>query len=81
MDCGKIRIYGAHVIPRDIQTFTDKLDQVLYDVGGKIVVNGIKLLSAQNQEPRLDQRVNRNKKGAEGQKQRTRTIMIKVLGL
>ena len=35
-------IYGAHGIPIYIQTFTDELQQVLHDVGGRIIGNGIK---------------------------------------
>ena len=74
-------IYGAHVIPRDIHTFTDELQQVLHDVGVWIVINDIKPLSAQRYACRLIQRVNINKEISEVQKRRTITGMIKVFGL
>ena len=74
-------IYGAHGLPRDMQTFTDDLQQVLHDVRGRIIGNGIKPAPAQRYARRLIQCVNRNKEGAEVQKRRTRTGMIKVLGL
>ena len=35
-------IDGAHGLPRDIQTFTNGLQQVLHDVGGRSIGNGIK---------------------------------------
>ena len=34
----KSEIYGAHGIPIDIHTFTEELQQVLHDVGGRIIV-------------------------------------------
>ena len=34
-------VNGAHVLPRDIQTFTKKLQQVLHDVDGQSIINGI----------------------------------------
>ena len=74
-------IYGAHGLPRDINTFIDKIQPVLHEVGGRIIGNGIKLSSAQKYACRLIQRVNRNEEGAEGQKQIKITGMIKVLGL
>ena len=73
-------IDGAQRLQRNIQTFTGELQQVLHDVGGRIIGNGIKPSSAQRYACILIQRVNRNVKGSEGQKQRTRTGMIKVLG-
>ena len=39
-------IYGAHGLPRNIQTFTEKLQQVIHDIGGRIIGNGIKPASA-----------------------------------
>ena len=46
-------IDGAYGILRDIQTFTDELQQVFYDLGGKIIGNGIKPSSAQSYSRRL----------------------------
>ena len=71
-------IDGAHGIPRDIQTFTDKLQLVLHKVGGRIIGNGIKPASAQRYAHRLIQRSDRNAERSEGQKRRTRTDLIKV---
>ena len=59
-------IDGAHGLPRDIQTFSDELHQVLHYVGRKIIDNGIKPSSAQKYARRLIQRVNRNEEGAGG---------------
>ena len=77
----KIEIDGAQGLPRDIHTFTDELQQVLHAIGGKIVGNCIKPPSSQMYARRLNQRVNINEEGAEGQKQRNRTGMIKVLNI
>ena len=74
-------IDGAHGLPRDIQTFTDKLQQVVHGIGGQITSNFIKPASSQIYPHKLIQCVNINKEGAEGHKRRTRTGMIKVLGL
>ena len=74
-------IDGAHGIPRGMQKFTDELQQVLHDVGGRSIGNGIKPSSAQIYSRRFVQRVNRNEEVLEGQKRRTRTGMIKLLGL
>ena len=74
-------IDGAHGLPRYIHTCTDEIQQVLHGVGGERTSNGIKLSSAQRYARRLIQRVNRNEEGVEGQKQRMRTGMVKVLGL
>ena len=46
-------IDGAHGIPRDIQTFTDELQQVLYELSGNIIGNGIKPSSPQGYARRL----------------------------
>ena len=72
-------IEGAHVPPRDIQTFTDELPHVIHEGGVKIITNVIKSESAQRYAHRLIQRVNRNEEGAEVQKQRTRTGPITIL--
>ena len=71
-------IDGEHGIPGDIQTFTDKLQQVLPYVCGGRIGNGIKPSSAQSYARRLIQCVNINEEGAEGQKRRTITGMIKI---
>ena len=71
-------IYGAHGLPRDIQTFTDELQQVIHGVGGQSIGNGIKLASAQSYSRRLIQRVNISEERSKGQKRRTRKVMIKV---
>ena len=62
-------IYGPHGIPRDIHTFTEYLQQVLHDGGGRIIGNIIKPSSAQRYDRISIQRVNINEEGAEGQKQ------------
>ena len=77
----KSEIYGAHGIPIDIHTFTEELQQVLHDVGGRIIRNGIKPESAQRYARILIQRVNRDKGLSDIHKRRTRTDPIKVLGL
>ena len=74
-------IDGAHGLPRYIHTFTNKLQQVLRDVGRWIIGNYIKPSSAQSYAHGLIQCVNRNEEGAEGQKRRTRTGMVKFLGI
>ena len=66
----------AHGLPRDIQTLTDELQQVLHDLGRQIMVNFSKPSSAQRYARRLIQRVNRNEEGAEVQKRKTRAGMI-----
>ena len=52
-------IYGANELPRDIYTFTNELQQVLHDVGKRIISNIIKSKSTQRYDCRLIQRVNR----------------------
>ena len=54
-------VNGAHVLPRDIQTFTGELQQVIHDVGGQINGNGIKSSSAQRYACWLIKHINRNK--------------------
>ena len=63
-------IDGAHGIPRDIQTLTDKLQKVLHDIGGRIIGNCIKIASEQMYACRLIQCVNRNEEVVEGHKQK-----------
>ena len=54
------KIDGAHLISRDIQTFTDELQQVLQEVGGQIIDNDIKPESARRYTRRLIQHSNIN---------------------
>ena len=74
-------IDGAHGLPRYIETFTNKLQQVLHDAGQLIISNAIKLESAQRYACRIIQCVNRKEEETEGNKRKKRTGMIKVLGL
>ena len=53
-------IDGAHIPPRDKQTFTDKLQQVLHDVGKWIIGNDISISAAKRYDHRLIHCVNRN---------------------
>ena len=57
-------IDGAHGLPRDIQTFAGEQQEVIHDVGGKIIDNFIKPVSAQSYARILIQRVNINEEGA-----------------
>ena len=52
-------IDGAYGLPRDIQTYTNEIQQVLHGVGGQSIGNGIKPSSAQRYACRLIQRLNR----------------------
>ena len=54
---------------------------MLHYIGKRIIGNGIKPSSAQSYFRRLIKRVNGEEEGEEGQKQRTITGMINVLGL
>ena len=54
---------------------------MLHDVAGRITSNVIKPASEKRYAHRLIQCANRNQEGAEGNKRRTRTGLIKVLGL
>ena len=74
-------IYGARGTPIDIPTFTDDIQQVLHGVGGRIIGNVIKTESAKMYTCTLIQHININEDGSERQKLRTRTGLIKVLGL
>ena len=74
-------IDGSYGLPRYIQTFTDELQQVLHDVGGKIISNGIKPASLQRYDHRLIQRVSINEEVSEGQKIIMITGIINVLAL
>ena len=53
-------IDGAHRLPIYLQTFTDKVQKVLLDVGGQSIGNIIKPSSAKRYDHRLFQCVNRN---------------------
>ena len=52
-------IDGAHGLPRDIETFNNKIQQVPHDVGQISVGNAIKPASEQRYARRVIQRVNR----------------------
>ena len=64
----KSEIDGAQGPPIVIQTFTDDLQQVIHDVGGQSIGNGIKPSPEQRYAHRLIQCVNRQEKGADGYK-------------
>ena len=51
-------IYVAHVIPRDIASFTNELQQVLHDVGKGSIGNVIQPKSARRYSHSVIQRVN-----------------------
>ena len=74
-------IDGSYGLPRYVHTFTDKLQQILHDVGGKIIDNVIKPASSQRYACRLIQPANKNEEGSELQKKRTRRGMIQISGL
>ena len=74
-------IDGAHRLPIDIKTSTNDIQQVIYDLVQKIIGNAIKSEAAQRYSRRVIQIVNREEEEAEGQKRKTITGMIKVLGL
>ena len=74
-------IDGSYGLPRYVHTFTDKLQQMLHDVGGKIIDNVIKPASSQRYACRLIQPANKNEEGSELQKKRTRRGMIQISGL
>ena len=50
-------IDGAHGLPIDISTFTNKLQKVLHDIGQQIIGNEIKPESAQRYDHRVIQLV------------------------
>ena len=54
---------------------------MIHDVGKRIIGNGIQTKYANTYPHRVIQGVNREEEEAEGQKRRTRTGMMKVLGL
>ena len=71
----------AHGLPRDIQTFKEKLKQLIHDVGVRSIGNGIQPTSEQRYAHILVQRVNINEEEEEGHKRKTRTGTINVLCL
>ena len=75
------KIYGAHILPRDIVSLTYELQQVLNDVGKENISNGTQTKSSQRYSHRIIQCVNIEEEESEGQKRKTRTGMIKYLGL
>ena len=74
-------IEGAHGLPRDTSTISDELQQVIYGVGRRDANNTITPESALRHARRVIARVNKEEDNAEGQKMKTRTGIIKVLGL
>ena len=58
-------IDGAHGLPRDIETLTNKLQKVLHENSKQIIGNRIKPQSAQRYAHKLIQRVNREDEEAE----------------
>ena len=62
------KIDGAHGIPRDIETFTNTIQQLLHDIGKKIIGNGIKPQPTKRHACRLIQHVNRKEEESEGHK-------------
>ena len=61
-------IDGSYEIPRYVHTFTEKLQKMLHDVGGKIIDNVIKPASSQRYSCRLIQPENINEERSEGHK-------------
>ena len=66
---------------QDIVSFNHELQQVLNDAGKQSIGNGIQPKSTQRYSRIVIQHLNREEEEAEGQKQITRTVMIKVLVL
>ena len=54
-------IDSAHELPRYIVSISNKLQQVLHDVGNQIIVNGMQSKSAIRYAPIVIQRVNRGR--------------------
>ena len=55
---------SSHRLPRDIQTFTGELQQVIRDVGERSIGIGIKPSSEKRYARRLIQHVNINEEGS-----------------
>ena len=64
---------GEHGIPRDDNTISDELQQVLHGVGFRYSNKTIKSRSALRYSRRVIVRVNREEENAEGQKRNTTT--------
>ena len=75
------QIEVAHGLLRDTFTISDELQQVLYDMGRQDANNTITPDSALRYARRLIAHVNKEEDNAEVQKRKTRTGIIKVLGL
>ena len=74
-------IEGAHGLPRDTNTISDELQQVLHGVGRRDVTKTITPDSALRYIRRVIAHVNKEEENAEGQKRKTTTGIIKVSGL
>ena len=70
-------IGGEHGIPRDIGSLTNDLQQVLHDIGKRSIGNVNQAKYVQRYAHRFIQHVNREEEEVEGQKQKTRTGIIK----
>ena len=68
----------AHELPRDTTTISNELQQVLHGVGCRDANKTITLDSALRYAHRVIARVNKEEDNAEGQKRKTRTVIIKV---
>ena len=74
-------IEGARGLPRDTTTISDEIQQVLHGVGLQDANKTITLDSALRYELRVIARVNKEEDNAEGQKRKTKKVIIKVSGL
>ena len=74
-------IEGAYGLSRDTCTISDELQQVLYGVGRQDANSTITPESALRYARRVVARVNKEEENEEGQKRKTRTGIINVLGL
>ena len=74
-------IQGSYGLPRDTNTISNELQQVIHGVGCQDVNNIIKTRSALRYVPRVIAHVNKEEKNAEGQKRNKTTLTMKVSGL
>ena len=74
-------IEGAHGHPRDTNTISDELQQVMHGVGRRESKKPIKSRSALRYACRVIARVNKEEENAEGQKRNMTTETIKVSDL
>ena len=75
------KIESAHGLPRETNTISAELQQVLHGVGNQDANKTITPDSALRYERRVIARVNKEEDNAEGQKRKTTTVIIKVSGL